>query len=56
MMKVTNIKSQKKQTSWDKLKSDPVKMKHYREWRREYNLRRKGKVVISSNFRKRKAR
>jgi hypothetical protein len=38
----------KKQTSWDRLKSNPMRLENYQKWRREYNLRRKGKV----NFRK----
>ena len=42
---------QKKKTSWQILKDDPVKMKHYKEWRREYNRRRKGKVVITPRYR-----
>jgi hypothetical protein len=44
MMRFTNQK--KKQTSWDKLKQDPVKMKNYQIWRRQY-LRKKKQVLIS---------
>jgi hypothetical protein len=37
----------KKMNSWQRLKSDPLKMKAYRQWRKEYLLKKKKRTLDS---------